>query len=140
MKSTPDVRELKRAVGMEPFAARIQLSDDGFAKCPFHNGGSDKSFHIVQLADGVFIGTCFSECEKKFDVIDFVSRFDGLTWADAMKKLQSHEPSENGPRVAVHEKPLPITALKWATAGRIITDKDVALLAKKQTEQPYTIG
>ena len=119
---------MKRAVGMEPFAARISLSEDGFAKCPFHDGDSDKSFHIVQLADGVYLGTCFSECEKKFDAIDFVARFDGLTLADAVKKLESQEPSENAPRLAVREKPEPMTAAVWSKA-KLVTDADVARLA-----------
>lgn len=128
-----DLRDLKRAVGMEPFAARIQLSEDGFAKCPFHNGDSDKSFHIVQLADSVFIGTCFSECEKKFDVIDFVARFDGLTRADAIKKLESQEPSADAPKVAVREKPEPMTAAVWSKA-KLVTDADAARLAASRPD------
>jgi hypothetical protein len=127
-----DLQEIKRQVGITPFSQRIQIDSDGYSACPFHNGDSDKSFHIVQKENGAFIGTCFSECGKSFDAIDFVKRHDSVQTGEAIRKLVATI-GENGeqPTTILHKpKPAtPMTAKEWAVAGRAVTDADVATLA-----------
>ncbi|HXA76011.1 MAG TPA: AAA family ATPase [Candidatus Acidoferrales bacterium] len=132
-KQTPlNLQELKRQVGITPFSERIQIDSDGYSGCPFHNGDSNKSFHIVQKESGVFIGTCFSECGKSFDAIDFVAKHDGIGTGEAIQKLKNIV-SDNGevPATILHKpKPAtPMTAEQWAKSGRAVTDQDVAKLA-----------
>jgi hypothetical protein len=127
-----DLQAIKRQVGLTPFAQRVHLSSDGFCACPFHNGDSDKSFHVVQKEDGAFIGTCFSTCGKSFDAIEFVKKFDDVQTGEAIRKLVSLI-SENGaaPQTVLHKpKPAdPMTAEVWAKSGREVTDADVAILS-----------
>jgi AAA domain/CHC2 zinc finger len=131
-KASYDLQELKRQVGIAPFSQRIQISSDGFSPCPFHSGDSDKSFHIVQKENGAFIGTCFSECGKSFDAIEFVKKHDDVQTGEAIRKLASLV-SENGavPTTVLHKpKPAtPMTSEAWAKAGRKVSDADVAKLA-----------
>jgi hypothetical protein len=127
-----DLQELKRQVGITPFSQRISLDSDGFSACPFHNGDSDKSFHIVQKENGAFIGTCFSECGKSFDAIEFVAKHDDVKTGEAIRKLVAIV-SENGaaPATVLHKpKPAsPMTVAAWSKAGRAVTDEDVKKLA-----------
>src|SRR3984957_8277453 len=131
-KASYDLQELKRQVGITPFSRRIQISSDGFSACPFHSGDSDKSFHIVQKENGAFIGTCFSECGKSFDAIEFVKKHDDGQTGEAIRKLASLV-SENGavPTTVLHKpKPAsPMTSEAWAKAGRNVSDAAVAKLA-----------
>jgi hypothetical protein len=131
-KPSYDLQALKKQVGMNPFSQRIHLSSDGFSACPFHSGDSDKSFHIVQKENGAFIGTCFSECGKSFDAIEFVKKYDDVQTAEAIRKLVAMV-AENGasPDTLQHKpKPAtPMTAEAWAKAGRKVSDADVAKLA-----------
>src|SRR5215469_15248774 len=51
-----DIPELKRQAGLTPFSNRVEIDDQGYSACPFHDGDSDKSFHVLEKEDG-FIGT-----------------------------------------------------------------------------------
>ena len=127
-----DLQAIKRQVGLSPFTQRLHLSPDGFCACPFHNGDSDKSFHVVQKEDGAFIGTCFSTCGKSFDAIDFVKKCDDVQTGEAIRKLVNTI-SENGaaPQTVLHKpKPAePMTTEVWMKSGREVTDADVATLS-----------
>ncbi len=127
-----DLQELKKQVGITPFDQRISLDNDGFSACPFHNGNSEKSFHIVQKENGAFIGTCFSECGKSFDAIEFVAKHDDVKTGEAIRKLVALV-KENGeaPASVLHKpKPAsPMTAQAWSKAGRAVTDEDIKKLA-----------
>ena len=131
-KASYDLQALKKQVGIAPFDQRIHLSHDGFCACPFHQGDSDKSFHVVQKENGIFLGTCFSECGQSFDAIDFVKKFDNVQTGEAIRKLIALV-EENGeaPDTVLHKpKPAdPMTAELWAKLGRAVTDDDVATLA-----------
>lgn len=131
-KPSYDLQELKKQVGITPFSQRIQLDSNGYSACPFHNGDSDKSFHIVQKENGAFIGTCFSECGKSFDAIEFVVKHDDVKTGEAIRKLVALV-AENGeaPASVLHKpKPAaPMTAEAWVKAGRAVTDSDVAKLS-----------
>jgi hypothetical protein len=79
--------EIKRQAGVTPFSQRLHFSSDGFCKCPFHNGDGEKTFHVIQKEDGSVVGTCFSECNKTFDAIDFIKKFDDVQAGEAIRKL-----------------------------------------------------
>jgi hypothetical protein len=136
-KPSYDLQALKREVGVRPFEQRLHF-DDGFTKCPFHNGDGEKTFHIKMTEEGAVLGTCFSECNKTWDAIDFVKKFDDVQTAEAIRKLAAMA-SEYGdaPNTILHKpKPaVPMTADFWATAGRPVTDADVAVLA---TSRPHS--
>jgi AAA domain/Toprim-like len=127
-----DLQELKRQVGVRPFEQRLHFDDGGFSKCPFHQGDGDTTFHLKMTEDGAVIGTCFSECNKTFDAIDFVKKFDGVQTAEAIRKLAAMV-SEHGeaPTTILHKpKPAsPMTAAIWAKVGRAVTDADAASLS-----------
>ena len=136
-KPSYDLQALKREVGARPFEQRLHF-DGGFSKCPFHDGDGETTFHLKMTEDGAVIGTCFSECNKTFDAIDFVKKFDNVQTAEAIRKLADMV-SEHGetPNTILHKpKPaVPMTADFWATAGRPVTAADVAVLA---TSRPHS--
>ena len=130
-KPTPpkyDLQELKRQVGITPFEQRLNF-DDGFSKCPFHDGDGEKSFHVVQKEDGAFVGTCFSGCGRRWDAIDFVKKYDSVQTGEAIRKLQ---PMVGAAPAAVIKKTShasPMTTAVWEKSGRHVTDADVSTLA-----------
>lgn len=137
-KPSYDLQALKREVGARPFEQRLHFNEGGFTKCPFHDGDGDTTFHLKMTEEGAVIGTCFSECNKTFDAIDFVKKFDDVQTAEAIRKLAVMV-GEHGeaPNSILHKpKPaVPMTADFWATAGRPVTDADVAVLA---TSRPHS--
>jgi len=128
-----DLQALKKQVGAAPFLQRIQFDEDGYSACPFHNGDSNKSFHLVEKPDGAFVATCFSECQTTFDAIDFVKKFDGVKTGTAIQTLrQIVEADVKAPHplpLRKQEPALPMTAEKWADSGRAVTDADVEKLS-----------
>jgi hypothetical protein len=133
-----DIPELKRQAGLTPFSDRIDIDDQGYSACPFHDGDSDKSFHVIEKEDGCFIGTCFSECGASFDAIDFVKKFDKISTGDALRKIAADtdddvRPSKKAPSLK-KEAASPMTSQKWASLGRAVTDADVAKLAASRPE------
>jgi len=76
--------EIKNLVTM-PDVARmygLQVNRDGFARCPFHHEKT-ASFKIYK-GDGGW--HCFG-CGMTGDVIDFVEKYYGLSFKDALAKL-----------------------------------------------------
>ena len=137
-KPTPpkyDLQELKRQVGITPFEQRLNF-DDGFTKCPFHDGDGDKTFHLKMTEDGAVIGTCFSECNKTFDAIDFVKKYDNVQTAEAIRKLAAMV-GEAPATILQKTKPAsPMTTAVWEKAGRPVTDADVSTLA---SSRPHSV-
>lgn len=130
-KPSYNLPEIKKQAGVLPYSQRLHLVD-GFCSCPFHNGDGDKSFHVVQKEDGSVVGTCFSECNKTFDVIDFVKKFDNVQTGEAIRKLADLiSTNGNTPTAILHQqKPAtPMTTAVWEKSGRAVTDADVAKLA-----------
>ena len=139
MKREFDISELKRQAGLTPFSNRIDIDDQGYSACPFHNGDSNKSFHIVEKEDGCFIGTCFSECGASFDAINFVKKFDKISTGDALHKIAADidddaRPSNNKAPSLKKEAASPMTPQKWASLGREVTDADVTKLAASRPD------
>src|ERR1700730_12936367 len=128
-----DLQELKRKVGILPFAQRIKIDSKGFSACPFHSGESDTSFHVVVEEDGSVLGTCFSDCGQSFDAIAFVAKFDKVRTGIAIRTLADGNGNGNKPfAVPVlrkKEPAVPMTAEKWSVSGRAVTDADVETLA-----------
>lgn len=132
MSAMPQVgglKELKKRVGVQPFSERINLDSDGYSACPFHDGDSNRSFHVLKKEDGTVLGTCFSECGKSWDAISFVRQFDAVEMGEAIRRVA--ESSHVGKVVELPRKEpaVPMTSEKWETAGRAVTDDDVATLA-----------
>lgn len=123
----PSLQELKRRVGLSPFTERIKIDRDGFSPCPFHNGDSDRSFHVMAKDDGAVIGTCFSECGKSWDAIDFVKAFDEVETGEAIRKLE--ESKASGRELPKRAPAVPMTAEEWVRYGQAVTDADVTELA-----------
>ncbi len=123
----PDLQGLKRKVGISPFTERIKIDSDGYSPCPFHRGDSDRSFHVVRKEDGAVLGTCFSECGRSWDAIDFVKAFDKVGMGEAIRNLE--ESNTHGRELPKKTPAVPMTEEKWATCGQAVTDADVAELA-----------
>lgn len=126
------MQEIKRHAGITPFADRLPLlSNDGFSKCPFHDGDGEKSFHVVQKEDGAFVGTCFSSCGRSWDAIDFVKKYDSVDTGEAIRKLLSQITVHGAAPAAVIKKPSqasPMSVMLWTKSGREVTDADVSIL------------
>ncbi len=77
-------RTVKESVTPADVAAAYGLTFDrsGFACCPFH-GEKTPSFHVTRDQTAFH---CFG-CGVSFDVIDFVSRMEGLDFEAALRKL-----------------------------------------------------
>jgi hypothetical protein len=121
-----EILALKRRAGKQPFAQRLRLVND-FCKCPFHAGDSDKSMHLYQAPDGVWLAKCFSECNKSWDAIAFVQDYDKIDFATALERLGRVQPDTSP--VKPKPKPAPMTADKWAAWGQPITQADVDAFA-----------
>lgn len=131
-KPSYDLQALKREVGIRPFAQRLHFNEGGFAKCPFHDGDGETTFHLKTTEDNAVIGTCFSECNKTWDAIDFVKRFDDVQTAEAIRKLAALASEHGDAPTTILQKPKPaspMTAANWAKAGHPVTDADAATLA-----------
>ena len=65
----------------------IRVNRAGFAKCPFHSGGAERtgSFKVYNGNRG---WTCFG-CGSSGSVIDFVMKYFNLSFRDAIKKLNN---------------------------------------------------
>jgi AAA domain/CHC2 zinc finger len=129
---TNDFQQLKQSVGRKPFEQRLRLNS-GFAACPFHNGSSDKSMHLHREPDGVWVATCFSDCAKTWNPIDFVMQYDRVPFAEAVKRLGGNvwdsDTQEQHERPEAEPKQPPMTRQEYATWGREITEDDAARLA-----------
>lgn len=121
----PDLQELKRRVGLSPFAERITIDGGGFSPCPFHDGDGEESFHLVKTEDGAVVGTCFSLCgkatnkgSKSWDAIAFVQKFDGVDRDEAVRRVAASN-GDGDEMVRLREKALavPITAEDWGISG-----------------------
>jgi hypothetical protein len=130
-------RELKRRAGFLPFTRRLTMEND-YSACPFHNGDSHKSFHIVQARDGSYVGTCFSECGrgngkgfKKWDAIEFVSAFDKISSDEAIRKIEAELLGADDTVQTLRAKKIhaPMTDEGWKMWGRIVVATDVQRLA-----------
>lgn len=78
--------QIKSAVTMTDVCERygIDVNRQGFAVCPFHNEKT-ASLKIYQGARGF---SCFG-CGRSGDVISFTQTLFGLSFSDALKKLNS---------------------------------------------------
>jgi hypothetical protein len=92
MSRRPNAETIKAAIQPRAFyvselpsmpPARGALWVDG-GLCPFHADGRAGSFR-VNLETGAF--TCFACGAKGGDIVAFVQRRDGLSFADALAKL-----------------------------------------------------
>ena len=130
-KSNTTFLNSKEKLGADSFTERIQTDSEGFSACPFHDGDSDKSFHLIQKEDRTVLGTCFSECNKSWDAIDFVKKFDTVDTGQAIRTLATlaklNGISSN--TLPKKEPAVPMTSEKWTTLGRDVTDGDVQKLA-----------
>jgi putative DNA primase/helicase len=72
--------------------------DEYVGKCPFHNdkNPSFKVNKVLQLAK------CFGGCSYSGDAIDFIQKFDKITFHEAIKVLQDNY---SAPRTEKEEKP-----------------------------------
>ena len=142
--SNPEIESLKRSVGRRPFDQRLTFKAD-YAKCPFHEGDSDKSLHLKKYPDGFWIATCFSGCQqKKWDVIEFVMEYakvQGKTidFTEACEILRGGKTPERTETVEetkpVEEKQPRMTAADWPSWGRPITAADVARFARNRKDK-----
>lgn len=127
-----DLQELKRSAGRRPFDERMNFDGRGFAACPFHAGDSNTAFHLKQQDDGAWTATCFSSCNKTWDVIAFVQEKDNVTFTEGVERIQLQARIQ-----AKALSPLPpkkkvevLTAELWAKWGREITEEDITRFAK----------
>ena len=76
--------EIKNMVSMPEMmeAYGVRLNKAGFCKCPFHSERS-ASFKAYPGTRGFY---CFG-CHESGSVIDFVMKFFGLSFGDAIKKI-----------------------------------------------------
>jgi DNA primase len=127
-------KELKQRAGVIPFARRLKLVG-GFAACPFHEGDSDQSFHVLRTESGIFIGTCFSECNKSWNALDFVADFDKVSIARAIRRVTAELAIAGDAVQADYEKKdiTPMTAAIWKM-GRAVTADDAACLAASRPQ------
>lgn len=78
VKETLTMEQVARHYGFEP-------SRSGFIKCPFHQGDRTASLKLYPGARGWY---CFGCC-RKGSVIDFVMELYGLTFSQAVVRLDS---------------------------------------------------
>lgn len=132
------IENLKRQLGRRPFEDRLLLRRGDTAQCPFHNGDSKKSFHLKEKEPGIWVGTCFSECAKSWDAIDFVAAYDKITRGAAIQRLSACKPTLVAParKKPTAEKPatphVAITPGEWNKWGRELTAADVARLERSR--------
>jgi hypothetical protein len=129
---TNDFQQVKQSAGRKPFEQRLRLKS-GFAACPFHKGSSDKSMHLHREPDGVWVATCFSECAKTWNPIDFVIQYDRVPFAEAVRRLggnvRDSDTRERYDQPEAKPKQQPMTSEEYARWGREITEADAARLA-----------
>jgi hypothetical protein len=123
-----EIQALKERVGRRPFDERVTFKND-FCRCPFHAGDSDKSMHLVQR-DGAWIATCFSGCNKSFDVISFVVEFDHVNFREAVSRLQGGKPAITSEAPACL-----MTPEEWTTTGRELRPDDIARFAASRKDK-----
>lgn len=78
-------KNIKLSVSMNDLLDRygIKKNQSGFICCPFHAGDDTPSLKIYDDGKGWY---CFG-CEAGSSVIDFVMKFEKLTFMDACKKI-----------------------------------------------------
>lgn len=83
-----DKHELRAAVSLAGVASvlGILVDDQGFAACPFH-ADEHPSFHVFEDPSGVERWACYP-CGLRGDVYDLVQRVEGLSFPDAMTRVQ----------------------------------------------------
>lgn len=77
--------QIKSAVSMADICRMygIEVNHAGFARCPFH-AERTSSFRVYPGDKGWH---CFGACGEGGSVIDFVMKFFGLSFADAIRKI-----------------------------------------------------
>lgn len=134
-----ELQKLKVALGRKPFDDRLTFEND-FAKCPFHDG-QNKTLHLYRMPDGVWIATCFSGCLKTLDAISFVSKFDGVSIGDAIRRLCGREREWSKPAKKLRPIPqnpaLPWEKVRamWILDGLTITPQDEAFGQRLEAER-----
>lgn len=80
-------RRVKELVRLTDVLARYNLAPNraGFLHCPFHSGDRDASLKIYPDTDSWY---CFG-CGEGGDVIDFVTKMERCSFAEALKKLNT---------------------------------------------------
>lgn len=80
-------RRVKELVRLTDVLARYNLTPNraGFLHCPFHSGDWDASLKIYPATDSWY---CFG-CGEGGDVIDFVTRMERCSFAEALKRLNT---------------------------------------------------
>jgi hypothetical protein len=136
MPNRIDTKKLCRTVGRRPFDERAHFNG-GYAKCPLHDGDSNKSLHLVER-DGHWLATCFSGCSRTWDAISFVMAVDKIEFLDAVAKLGGKETDApaSAPITPVEKpKPKAMTLEAWSKWGRELTPADVARLAASRKDK-----
>jgi hypothetical protein len=128
-------KELKQRAGIIPFARRLKLVA-GFCACPFHEGDSDKSFHVFRTESGIFIGHCFSNCNKNWNALDFVAKFEKVSIHEAIRMVEAELVFADDIVQTSYAKKIavPMTNEVWKTWGRAVTAADVVLLASSRPD------
>jgi len=91
-----EIDQLKR-INLPEFLGRhysVQVAN-GKAHCPFHPPDVNRSFSVFENGSGVWLWKCFHDGEAGGSIIDFVSRKDGLSVADSIKKIKQLEGLED---------------------------------------------
>ncbi len=91
MLTKTEIEDLKRHSGvLSIYASRVQLKKDGAeykGLCPLHSEATP-SFRVSNH-QGIWVWKCFGMCGIGGDIISFVSKVDGLSFKDAVEKIQS---------------------------------------------------
>ena len=123
--------DLKRRVGKQPFIdADLRV---GKQPCPFHGG--DAGFTLYEQ-DGVWLGTCHSQCKKTWDAIAFVQQKYSFDFKAAIAHLGGR--TGNKPDAApAQDKPKPkeMTEAQWQQWGHVITAEELALFAASRKDK-----
>ncbi len=130
-----ELEQLKRSVGRGPFDARVKFTAD-YCACPFHQSETQKSMHLEKKSDGAYIATCFSECAKSWNTIDFVMAFDKLDFRGALDKLRGKSATDVPGQTTTGEKlkPKRMTEAEWQKWGRPVTPDDITQFAASRKD------
>jgi len=135
MSQSFDVAALRRDNPLSALAEQrgVKLKRNGRewkSCCPFHAEKSP-SFTIYPGADGIERFRCFG-CDAGGDVIEFVSRLDGVPFAEACRRLGSGEISTARPR----PQPLPAAPDPYADWRATMPPADAPQILPGQRTPP----
>ena len=126
---------LKKRAGRRPFDARMKYSTKDRGCCPIHGGDNATAFCVLE-ENGIWLGTCFTDCAKTWDVIAFVMAHDKVPFLEAVRILEGKGKSKQGPPIEetpAKPKAKAMTPDAWEKLGREVTQDDINRLATNRT-------